>query len=454
MRKKIIFIVVISALFFTFAAECPFFGQEPGFYNKGKPLRLSEHNKFAANQILVELSRENYKKEGEIPGKRSVPHRYSLSVEEILLHRYSSEIRDIRQDRYSDYYIVETHSGCDIKDLKEKLLQDPLIKSASLDYQAVITALPDDPFFSYQYALDNTGQVYLPNLGLSGTSGSDIKALDGWDWATGSEDIIIAIIDTGVVKAHEDLKDKIVPGYNFVDDNYNTEDKNGHGTFVASIAAAETNNNTGMAGVSWNAKIMPIKCVKSDGTASYLAIAAAIRYAADHDARVINLSLGGVYPSVILEDACSYAFEKGCVIVAAAGNSSAPVLYPAAYDDYCLAVAATDANDHVTTWSNFGSEIDVAAPGDYVFGALYSLDEPDNYKKYGWGSGTSFAAPYVSGAAALLMAYKPFLSNSLVMKLIKYTADDVNHSSHPGIDNRIGYGRINLSTLLGPYDLN
>jgi len=454
MKRHILLTIIIGAVLFTSSAGSPFTGQEPGLYNEGKPLQLAEKYAFAPDQLVVKFSGEKPRKDLVPSEKRSFSRHYSPRLEEILIHKYAAEIKDVKQDRFSDYYIVDTRSGCDIEALQEKLQQDPMIAEASPNYLAVITAVPNDPSFAYQYALNNTGQVYLPQLGLSGTSGSDIKAVEGWDWTTGSEETIIAILDTGVESAHEDLKSKIVPGYNFVADNYNTKDDNGHGTFVASIAAAETDNDTGMAGVCWLAKIMPIKCVHSNGSASYLAIAAAIRYAADNGARVINLSLGGLYPSVILEDACKYAFDNGCVIVAAAGNQGAPVLYPAAYDDYCLAVAATDAEDKVQDWSNYGPQVDVAAPGSIVFGAFYSLDDPDNYKGYGWASGTSFATPYVSGAAALLMSYKPFLSPSLVMKLVKYTADDVNKNDFPGVDDYIGYGRINLKSLLAPYDLN
>jgi subtilisin family serine protease len=423
-------------------------------YNGGKPLQLAEKYKFAPDQLVVKFSGEKPEKNTAAWEKKSFSKRYSPQIEEVVIHKYNTEILDVKPCRHSEYYLVDTRKGCDIEALRERLLRDPLIEDASPNYLATITSIPNDPSFAYQYALDNTGQVYLPQLGLSGTSGSDIKAPGGWTWTTGSEEITIAILDTGVESAHEDLKSKIVPGYNFVDDNYNTKDDNGHGTFVASIAAAETDNNTGMAGVCRLAKIMPVKCVHSSGAGSYLAIATAIRYAADSGAQVINLSLGGAASSFILEDACKYAFDKGCVIAASAGNYSSPVLYPAAYDDYCLAVAATDADDHIATWSNFGPQVDVAAPGVSVFGALYLLDEPDIFNSYGWASGTSFSTPYVAGAAALLMAYKPFLSNSAVMKLIKYTADDVNETIHPGVDDYMGYGRINLKTLLGPYDLN
>lgn len=454
MKKHILLTIIIGTLLVAASAGSPFTGQEPGLYNEGKPLQLAGKFKFVPDQLVVKFSGENPAKHTAPYRKRSFPLHYSPRAEDILIHKYSNEIRDVKQDRHSDCYIVDTRAGCDIEALQKKLLLDPMIASASPNYLAAITAAPNDPAFANQYALNNTGQVYLPQLGLSGSSGSDIDAVAGWDWTTGSEETIIAILDTGVESAHEDLKSKIIPGYNFVGDNYNTKDDNGHGTFVASIAAAETDNNTGMAGVCWQGKIMPVKCVDSSGAASYLAIASAMKFAADNGAAVINLSLGGTNPSFILEDACKYAFDKGCVIVASAGNQAAPVLYPAAYDDYVLAVAATDAEDQVQNWSNYGSQVDVAAPGSIVFGAFYSLDEPDNYHTYGWASGTSFSAPYVSGAAALLMSYKPSLTPSIAMKLIKYTADDVNQNDFPGVDDHIGYGRINLKSLLAPYDLN
>jgi subtilisin family serine protease len=127
---------------------------------------------------------------------------------------------------------------------------------------------------------------------------------------------------------------------------------------VASIAAAETNNSIGMAGVCWQSMIMPIKCFDSLGDGSYLAIAGGIRFAADRGARIINMSFGGESDSFILEDACQYAFSKGCVLIAATGNDGGPVRYPAQYDDYCLAVGASNASDQLADFSNFGSQVD------------------------------------------------------------------------------------------------
>ena len=373
----------------------------------------------------------------------------------LLLNKYNEEIKTLRKHRIDDYYIADTVTDADIEALCGELRREPFVIDASPDYYAVLAStVPDDLFFLYQYGLHNIGQVYLPDTGTTGTAGSDIKAPEGWDWTVGSDSVVIAIVDSGVAAGHEDLMYKIEAGYDFVNDDDDPSDDNGHGTFAASIAAADTNNGLGIAGVSWLSRIMPIKVMDKDGFGSYLAIAAGMRYAVDHGAKVLNLSIGGRSPSFILEEACAYCYNNGAVIAAASGNTGTAVLYPAAYDDYCLAVAATDANDQRQSWSNFGPQVDVAAPGHFVLGAFYSPDEPDNFSSYGWKSGTSFATPFVAGAAALVMAYKPFLTNTQIIALIKYTADDVNSGTFPGIDDYIGYGRINLRRLLGPYEPN
>jgi len=410
------------------------------YYHGGEPIRSSGNQRFVPNQVIVKLPTQEW-------GKRS--------ASEILQAGYPSEIMGIGIHNQTGYYICQLYPSCDPERLLLDLRQNPLVVDASLNYMArLVSEPPNDAFFIFQYALYNYGQVYFPTDDGVGISGSDIKALDGWDWSTGDQKIVIAVIDSGVALNHEDLITKVVPGYNFIEDSFDAYDDNGHGTMVASIAAAETNNSIGMAGVCWQSMIMPIKCFDSLGDGSYLAIAGGIRFAADRGAQIINMSFGGESDSFILEDACQYAFSKGCVLIAATGNDSGPVRYPAQYDDYCLAVGASNASDQLADFSNFGSQVDVVAPGVDVFGALFSPDEPDNLQLYGWGSGTSFAAPHVSGAAALLLSYKPNLSNIQVMSLIKYTAADVNDRIYPGIDVYLGYGRINLKTLLGPFPLN
>jgi subtilisin family serine protease len=335
------------------------------------------------------------------------------------------------------------------------LSSEKWVQDVSFNYLAAMNAvIPNEQFFSYQYALLNNGQVYYPEKNLWGSSGADIKASEGWNWSTGSG-IIIAVIDTGIAQAHEDLKNKIMPGYDFVNDDADPQDDNGHGTFVASLAAAETNNGIGIAGVAWNAMLLPVKVLDKLGSGNYLTIAAGIKYAADHGAKVLNLSLGGNSDSFILKDACQYAYDKGCSLVAAAGDDgSEAVQFPAAYDSLCTAVGASDANDMLAPFSNRGPQIDVAAPGVWVYGALYNPEQPTELHSYGWASGTSLAAAHVSGALALLISQKPFLTNQQAMIIVKYTADDVNSSQKPGVDIDMGYGRLNLQTLLSPYNLN
>jgi subtilisin family serine protease len=324
------------------------------------------------------------------------------------------------------------------------------VVDASPDYLASFAeTIPNDPHFRWQYALWNIGQVYHPESGQSGTPGSDIKATHGWDMTTGAGEVVIAVVDSGVAGNHEDLLGKTVAGYNFVADTPDANDDHGHGTFVASIAAARSDNGLGMTGVSWDSRIMPVKVMNADGYGSYLNIAAGIRFAANYGARVINLSIAGTNPSFILEDACEYAYTRGTVIIAAVGNNGGPVKYPAGYDDYCLAVAATDAHDERLQWSSSGPQVDIAAPGHLVMGARIDPDDPADLGSYGWDSGTSFAAPYVAGAAALLISLHPTFYNDQIMDILVNTADDVNHATHPGVDDFIGHGRLDIRSLLG-----
>jgi thermitase len=492
--KHFIFIIVIGVVIaFLPGARAGFAADEfqlraSGMGQEEPDYLIINGQKCVKNRLLVKLSEgieetpesgtvETFAR-GRTPGKTSM--RSHLAAE--MSRKYRREIKGIRYFKYTGYYIVETVDNCDLESFMGKLRSEPFVLDASPDYYAVIeptvptgqealeafsavssaistpsavstAVFPDDEYFQYQYALFNTGQVYLPETGLSGTAGSDMKAPSGWNWTTGSDDVIVAVIDSGVNPNHEDLVGKVVAGYNFVALTPDAADDHGHGTFVASLIAANTNNGVGIAGVSWHARIMPLKTMAASGYGSYSDIAAGIRYAAEHGAHVVNLSVGGRNPSPILEDACRYAFEQGLVIVCSAGNYSANVHYPGAYDAYCLAVAATDANDEHAPFSNTGPEVDVAAPGYFIWGARFAPNEPNNLSSYRWDSGTSFACPYAAGAAALLLSYKPFLSNTQIMALIKYTADDVNHDTLPGVDDALGYGRLNLSTLLGPYEL-
>ncbi len=393
---------------------------------------------------------------GQLVVKLAADSQADLYNYEFIANRFDGQIKSVQREKYFGYLLIETTPETDLSEFKKRLAAEKWVQDISFNYQASMNGkIPDEQFFSYQYALLNSGQVYYPEQNLRGIAAADIKASEGWDWSISSQDTLIAIVDSGIALGHEDLKNKLQPGYDFVNDDDDPQDDNGHGTFVASLAAAETDNGIGIAGVGWNAMLLPVKVLDSQGNGTYLTIAVGIRYAADQGARVINLSLGGNNDSFILKDACQYAFDKGCILVAAAGDSgSETVQFPAAYDSLCLAVGASDANDVLAPFSNRGQQIDVVAPGVWVFGASFDPARPTELRSYDWGNGTSLAAAHVSGAAALLIDYKPLLTNVQVMDIIKYTADDVNSDTHPGVDEEMGYGRINLQTLLSPYFLN
>ncbi len=365
-------------------------------------------------------------------------------------------IHSFRRISNRDLYRVDLPEGSSVQEMLYVIKQNAFVENARPDYVARVAVTPNDTFFKDQYALSNTGQPVSPIPGSpTGKASADISATTAWEETKGSAQIIIAVIDTGVELTHPDLENKIVsPGRDFVNDDFDASDDHGHGTFVAGIAAAETNNSEGIAGVAWNCSILPVKCLADDGLGFYSDVIAGIDYAVEQGAHVINLSLGGDVPDVDLEDAVRNAAQNGVVVVAASGNDSgANVLYPAKYDQWVLAVAATDYNDVRPAWSNYGPEVDVAAPGDEITSTVPTwLFGPGSFP-YGVSGGTSYATPHVTGMAALIMSEKSWMSVSDIMKLIRYTADDVNAADFPGKDEYIGYGRINLSTALVPIQI-
>src|SRR5205823_15048136 len=203
---------------------------------------------------------------------------------------------------------------------------------------------------------------------------------------------------TGVDAQQPDLVGRVLPGYDFVDDSSDTSDRLGHGTFVAGVAAADTNNGIGIAGVAWNASILPVKVLDRSGGGTDAQIAAGITWAADNGASVINLSLGGPESSEVLRNAIEYALSKNVVVVAAAGNEASTIpQYPAAYPGV-VAVSATDWAGDLTYFSSFGPWVTLAAPGFEITGT-------DRDGAYETDSGTSFAAPMVAAVAALVRAH-------------------------------------------------
>ncbi len=304
---------------------------------------------------------------------------------------------------------------------------------------------PSDPCYRYQWHLR---QVGLP---------------DAWKLGQGA-DVIVAVIDTGVSRVPDLAATTFVPGYNFVNDTDNATDDHGHGTHVAGTIAQATHNKLGVGGVAFKASIMPLKVLSASGSGSMAAIAQAIRFAADHGAKVINMSLGGPFPVGAIGSAIKYARGKGVTVVAAAGNDGrGKVSYPARYPGV-IAVAATQFDETTTFYSNWGPQVDIAAPGGNVRvdqngdgkpdGVLQNTVVPGNTDRtdYLWFMGTSMATPHVAGVAALVVGAgvtKPDAVEEILLDTARKPRSRTGGSISAGrIDDHFGAGLVDARAAL------
>jgi len=252
-----------------------------------------------------------------------------------------------------------------------------------------------------------------------------IRADEAWVVAKGN--LTIAIVDTGVDYNHDDLKEKVIKGKDYVDTDNDPIDGGTHGTHVAGIAAASSNNSKGIAGVSWDSKILAIRSIGGGG---HIAFAAGIRYAADNGAKIINYSGSGT-DSQTKHEAVQYAVKKGCLFVCAAGNNKGNTkVYPAAYDEVLCVGNSKDTNGRAGS-SNYGTWVDIAAPGENVLSTI-----PGN--TYGNKTGTSMSSPLVAGAAAVVWSMHPSWTAAQVRERLEKTAKPLDSSL------KIGVGRIDL----------
>jgi subtilisin family serine protease/PKD repeat protein len=333
----------------------------------------------------------------------------------------------------------------DVERVIAVLNEDPAVEWAEPDYLAYAAdTIPNDPLFAGQWGL------------------SQIDAPGAWDVVTGTPLVVIAVLDSGLDMSHPDLADRVwtnpgevpgdgvdndvnnhiddIHGWDFIYDDNDPSDDNGHGTQVAGIAAATTDNGSGMAGVCWNCEIMPVKVMQMSGVANYSDIVKGIYYAAEKGAEIINISLGGYSDSSALQEAIQYALEKDAVVVAGAGNDNVSTpFYPAAYPEV-LAVAGTTESDTKAAFSNYGSWIDVSAPGEAITSTFLGGG-------YGPVNGTSFAAPYASGLAALLRSQHTDWSEALVRAQIVHRSDSIE-ALNPTYTGQLGSGRINANTAV------
>lgn len=301
------------------------------------------------------------------------------------------------------------------------LSRNPNFEFAEPDYVASIVLTPNDTYYAgYQWNLPK------------------VNAPAAWDTTTGSPSVTIAVVDSGVQANHPDLAGRVLAGYDFVNNDSDASDDNGHGTGVSGVAAAQGNDGIGVAGAAWNVAILPVKTMNSSGSGSYSAIANGITYAADRGAKIINLSLSGSSSSSTLKSAVSYAWNKGALIIAAAGNNgSSATVYPAAYPNV-IAVSATTSSDTLASFSSYGSFVDLSAPGQ-------DITMPWINSGYVTTSGTSFSSPLTAGVAALALSRNPALSNAQLAALLTANTDDLGA---PGYDIYFGSGRLNAAKVV------
>ncbi|BCJ52282.1 hypothetical protein Asp14428_37570 [Actinoplanes sp. NBRC 14428] len=313
-----------------------------------------------------------------------------------------------------------------VADAAAALRSNPAVAYVEQDHVAAIAAItPNDPAFRQQWGLTRT------NVGAA------------WSTTRGSGDVVIAVVDTGV-KPLPDFAGRLLPGYDFVNKDSNATDDHGHGTMAAGVSAATGNNGTGIAGVCWSCKILPVKALNAKGLGTYSDIAEGVRWAADQGADIINLSLGGTADSQLMRDAITYAMSKGALVLAAAGNEGSPALhYPAAIPDV-LAVGGSTATDTRYPWSNYGSSwVDLAAPGcnpaQGLTGAVSQF------------CGTSSATPFASGVAALLASTSPAPDAAAIRTALTSSATRISGSWVAGSSGRVDAAAA-LASLPAPGD--
>ena len=338
--------------------------------------------------------------------------------------------------------VYKLSGAASVEGLVRAYSADPSVEYAEPNFIYVpMSTTPDDPYFSQQWGLTN------------------IKAPQTWDIQKGTSEVIIAVVDSGLDLSHEDLQNRVYTGFrwNYNDSNTDVTDLYGHGTHVAGIIGAETNNGIGVAGVTWDCKIMILKVFDVNGTGDTMDILSnAVMDAANHHAKVINMSLGGTSFSSTFNSALQTVHGQGCVLVASAGNEGdSTIKYPASYDNV-ISVAAVDRYDVRASYSNYNAYVDVSAPGgqgslhssNRVLSTLpsyhFTLQNDGYYNNYDSLQGTSMSTPFVSGFAGLIFSQHPTWAPASVEALIFSSVDHLGSGAAGTRNDQYGYGRINM----------
>ena len=414
--------------------------------------------------------------------KETTFSRYSLKTLNEKHHVYALEkaFPNAKDTILDNIYLLHVPINSDILFIVQEYTSCPDVVYAEPNGMVFPCGIPNDVNFSNQWHLHNTGQVFLQNYynhNYSGTPDADIDAPEAWDIETGSPDVVIAIIDSGIDYTHPDIAANIwnntdeIPGNGFDDDHNgyiddvrgwdfsrndnNVTDGHGHGTMCAGVAGAIPNNDIWGAGVSWNCKIMPVRIANENWITTALKAANGIVYATDNGANVCSMSFGWYYAWAEIGDAVNYSYDKGVFLCAATGNDNkSNKLYPAGFDNV-TAVAMTNQNDSRCSpedwdapgWgSNYGDWVDIAAPGNIIYSTMPTYHVTSNDQgmpqNFAWGCGSSFASPMVAGVAALLLSKDPSLTPDQVKAYLCGNVDPYNSTVY------IGTGRLNAQKAL------
>lgn len=366
---------------------------------------------------------------------------YSDTQINAFLEQYNARIKN--KIEAINLTVVEVPVGQEDAIIK-KIENEPIVESVGRDDTVQVLYKPNDTDYGLQWGFKNTGQAIK---GITGKPNADIGAEAAWDVTRGNG-IKVAILDSGINMSHPDLANKVVLQKVFITSSI--EDNNGHGTHVAGIISATTNNNYGISGTCPDCKLIIGKVVGDNGIGPTSLTIEGITWAADQGAKVINLSIGTKASAISqtnlknYQDAIAYAMQKGAIIVAAAGNEhSSEFFYPAALSNV-VSVGAITNNEEKADFSNYGSYVKLAAPGKDIYSTLPNHANSRNTLNYGYVSGTSMAGPMVTGVAALVWATPYGTSPTAVINRLYSTADKI-----PGTGQYWTEGRINAAKAVG-----
>ncbi len=431
-----------GAVAFLLLATCFFAAQSQAPFAAG-----SVRGKAAGSRLASRLDPSHYPPGSYRPGEVVVvPENPTPQGVASLIGEFGGMLAGDTGREYLSYFVgprkkairLRLREGTDELEATRALMSSPLVKAAEPNIVFRVSSTePNDPLYGQQW-------------NLKGQYG--VGAGDAWDMQSGSADLTLAVIDTGMDYTHPDLLGRRKGGWDYYNGDSDPWDDHGHGTMVSGMACANTDNGVGMAGVDWQARVMPLKALGADGQGTLDSVVNSIYHAANNGADVINMSLTSSTYSQELDDAASYALSLGCVMAAAAGNEGdTRINYPAALNGV-IGVGSVGASGVRSWFSNHNTSVDLTAPGEGIIG-------PRPGEEYYQGTGTSEATPHVSAAALLVMAEYPGSTPEEVWRRLKDSARDLGD---PGYDEYYGWGlldingalRVPLVTVTSPQDLS